>query len=196
MRFKNFLAKAIRVVSVPPLMVTSLILILAHSRDDIFRSTAEVVISILLLGFVPIMAYALQKILPAYRDKGRQGQRRLAFITSIIGYTGAIIWAVAAGVSTPLLFICLTYFLSVIILTICNKRLHFRASGHASSFTGPLVLLVYFLGPKLLIPCLVSAGLIVWSSLRLKRHTFGELLGGMFSCLLSIGLSVLLISCI
>lgn len=57
MRFKDVLAKTIRVISVPPVMVTSLILILAFNRDGIFRSTSEVVISILLLGFVPVLAY-------------------------------------------------------------------------------------------------------------------------------------------
>lgn len=194
MRFKDVLAKTIRVLSVPPVMVTSLILILAFNKDGIFRSTSEVAISILLLGFVPVLAYGLQKILPGYKGQGRKGQRKLAFITSIIGYTCALIWAFAAGVNISLLFICATYFFSVVLLTVCNKGFHYRASGHACSFTGPLVLLVYFFGLKVLVPCLVIAGLIVWSSIYLKRHTLKELVGGMVSCLLAFGLSMILTS--
>ena len=56
------------------------------------------------------------------------------------------------------------------------------------------MLLVYFFGLKVLVPCLVIAGLIVWSSIYLKRHTLKELVGGMVSCLLAFGLSMILTS--
>ena len=61
---KERIAKAIRALSVPPVMVSVLILILAFSKDGIFRNTLEIVITVVLLGFVPILAYGLQKILP------------------------------------------------------------------------------------------------------------------------------------
>lgn len=47
-------------LSVPPVMVTTLIFITANARESIFRSAAEVVISIILPGFVPVLAYILQ----------------------------------------------------------------------------------------------------------------------------------------
>ena len=189
---KERIAKAIRVLSVPPVMVSVLILILAFSKDGIFRSALEIVITIVLLGFVPILAYGLQKILPGFKEQGREGQRKLAFITNLVGYSAAFLWALIADVENALLLICLTYFFSVVFLTICNNGLHYRASGHASSFTGPLVLLIYFFGWKVIIPCLVIAALIIWSSIYLKRHTVKEIVGGIVVCLLSFTLSLVI----
>ena len=189
---KEHIAKAIRILSVPPVMVSALILILAINKDGIFRNTFEIVITIVLLGFVPVSAYGLQKILPGFKEKGREGQRKLAFITSLIGYSGAFLWALIADVENALLLICSTYFFSVVLLTICNKGFHYRASGHACSFTGPLVLLIYFFSWKVMIPCFVIAALIIWSSIYLKRHTAKELIGGIVVCLFSFALSLLI----
>ena len=65
-------------------------------------------------------------------------------VTSLIGYSAAFIWAIFTDVKDSLLLICSTYFFSVVLLSISNKVIHFRASGHACSFAGPLVLLVHF----------------------------------------------------
>ena len=191
---KERIAKVIRVLSVPPVMVSALILILAFNKDGIFRNTLEIVISIVLLGFVPILAYVLNGILPGFKEQGREGQRKLAFITNFIGYSAAFLWALISDVENALLLICSTYFFSVLFLTICNKIFHYRASGHACSFTGPLVLLIYFLGWKVIIPCLLIAALIIWSSIYLKRHTVKELTGGIVVCLFSFALSLFLIT--
>ncbi len=189
---KEHIAKAIRILSVPPVMVSALILILAINKDGIFRNTFEIVITIVLLGFVPVSAYGLQMILPGFKEKGREGQRKLAFITSLIGYSGAFLWTLIADVENALLLICSTYFFPVVLLTICNKGFHYRASGHACSFTGSLVLLIYFFSWKVMIPCFVIAALIIWSSIYLKRHTAKELVGGIVVCLLSFALSLLI----
>lgn len=191
---KERIAKVIRILSVPPVMVSALILILAFNKDGIFRNTLEIVISIVLLGFVPILAYVLNGILPGFKEQGREGQRKLAFITNFIGYSASFLWALISDVENALLLICSTYFFSVLFLTICNKIFHYRASGHACSFTGPLVLLIYFLGWKVIIPCLLIAALIIWSSIYLKRHTVKELTGGIVVCLFSFALSLFLIT--
>lgn len=192
---KESVAKGIRVLSIPPVMITALILILAYYKEGVFRNHSEMVITILLLGFVPVLAYGLQKILPGFKEQGREGQRKLAFLFNLISDSVAFLWALLIQAGKDLLLIYSTYFLSVVILTICNKGFHYRASGHACSFTGPFVLLVYFLGWKVVLPCLVIAGLIVWSSLYLKRHTIKELVGGIVVCLLSFALSLVMIYC-
>lgn len=192
MNCKEKVARVIRVLSVPPIMISALVLILAFCRNGIFRNITDIIILITLLGFVPILAYVLQFFIPKYKNQGREGQRKLAFITNLIGYTAAFIWAIIADVDEAVLLICSTYFFSVVLLTICNKGFHFRASGHASSFTGPLVLLIYFLNWKVIVPCMLVAALIIWSSLFLKRHTAKELTGGIVVCLLSFGLSLIM----
>ena len=179
MNTKEHIAKIIRVLSVPPIMVSAFILILAFNKNCIFTRVSQIIIMILLLGIVPALAYVLSGLIPAFKIQGREGQRKLAFITTLIGYTIALLWAIITNVSQELMLICLMYFISVLLLTICNKGLHFRASGHASSFTGPLVLTIYFIGWKVIIPAIFIAILIVWSSVYLKRHTLQELTGGM-----------------
>lgn len=182
---KETVAKGIRILSVPPVMITALVLALAALRPDMFRSGTEIVVTIVLLGFVPVLAYPVHKAVPALRGKGREEQRKLAFVFNLAGYTAAFMWALIEDVSSELVLICATYFGSVVLLTISNKLIHFRASGHASSFTGPLLLAVYLTGTKLVIPCVLIAGLVIWSSLTLKRHTIKELAGGIVICTVS-----------
>lgn len=191
---KERIAKIIRIVSVPPIMVSIFILILAFNKSDIFRNPAEIIIMIVLLGFVPALAYVLSGLVPKVKEQGREGQRKLAFVTNLVGYSVALLWAVFTNVGKELLLICLTYFLSVVLLTICNKGFHFRASGHASSFTGPLILLVYFLGWKVIIAVLIIAVLIVWASVYLKRHTIKELVGGILVNIIAFIFSIIIIT--
>lgn len=191
---KERIAKIIRIVSVPPIMVSIFILILAFNKSDIFRNPAEIIIMIVLLGFVPALAYVLSGLVPKVKEQGREGQRKLAFVTNLVGYSVALLWAVFTNVGKELLLICLTYFLSVVFLTICNKGFHFRASGHASSFTGPLILLVYFLGWKVIIAVLIIAVLIVWASVYLKRHTIKELVGGILVNIIAFIFSIIIIT--
>ena len=190
---KNNFAKIIRIISVPPIMVTFLLVILNTARPDIFRNNVEVLISIILLGIVPVLAYPFQFLSSSLEDKGRIMQRKLAFIFSLIGYATALLWAILVHTSKELLMICSTYFISVVILTFFNKVLKKRASGHACSITGPLVFLIYLVDWKLIFPCLIIATLIFWSSLYLQRHTKTDLFYGVLSSLLAFALSFIII---
>ena len=191
---KNNFAKIIRIISVPPIMVTFLLVILNTARPDIFRNNVEVLISIILLGIVPVLAYPFQLLLSSsLEDRGRIMQRKLAFIFSLIGYATALLWAILVHTSKELLMICATYFISVVILTFFNKVLKKKASGHACSITGPLVFLVYLVDWKLIFPCLIIATLIFWSSLYLQRHTKTDLFYGVLSCLFAFALSFIII---
>lgn len=194
MNTKERIAKVIRVLSVPPIMVSVFILILPFHKKYIFTHVSQIIIMILLLGIISALAYVLSDMIPAIKIKGREGQRKLAFITTLIGYTVSLLWAVITSVNNDLMLICLMYFTSVLLLTICNKGLHFRASGHASSFTGPLILTIYFMGWKVIIPALFIAILIVWSSVYLKRHTLKELAGGMIVSVFAFIISYTLIT--
>lgn len=100
---KEHFAKVISGLSVPPVMVSVLILILAFHRNDIFRDAAEIVIMMVLLGFVPVLAYVLSDLIPAVRAQGRDGQRKLAFVTNLVGYSCALLWAIITNVDKELL---------------------------------------------------------------------------------------------
>lgn len=189
---KENVAKVIRILSIPPIMISMLVIILYFSCESYFRGVGDIVISLLLLGGVPVFAYPLQKVIPKLREKGRSGQRKLAFVTNLVGYSAAFAWTLVAKVYDGLLLICASYFVSVVLLAMCNV-FDFKASGHASSFTGPLVVLVYALGWKVFIPCFLWALAIVWSSLELKRHTMKQILAGVGVYLVSFAMALLLI---
>jgi len=189
MNVKQRLATIVRYISIPPIMVSTLIVLLNIYRPDIFQYKLEIVISILSLGIIPLFAYPIQSVCPSLRSGGRVSQRKMAFIFSLIGYTFALIWALLTHVSNELLCICTTYFLSVIILTFINLVIKKRASGHACSVSGPLIFLTVFIDWRLLFPSLFIAFLIFWSSIYLKRHNKADLFGGVLANILAFFIS-------
>ncbi|BAE82426.1 hypothetical protein [Desulfitobacterium hafniense] len=186
-------AQAVRVITVPPVMVLALLLLLFFQHKGVFTSAGELLLSVFFLSVIPLLAYPFSRLFPRCKAKGRDGQRNLAFTLSLIGYAGAVLWGMIAGVSGELLFIFLVYLASVVILTFFNRVIGVRASGHASGITGPLLLTVYFIGGKTVIPCVLLLGAILWSSLTLKRHTLRELLLGALSAMLAFFLCLIVI---
>lgn len=184
------IAHVIRIISAPPFMVSILLALLSWRRKDIFTSQIQVVWLVVTLGIIPVLAYPLQKILPSKTEESsRERERNLAFGLSVLGYTMAFLWSLMTQVSSQVRMICTTYFVSVILLVVCNRLLHVRASGHACSCTGPLLFLVYFVSWKVIVPCVLAATLIGWSSLTLKRHTMRDLLMGMIVCVISFAIA-------
>lgn len=190
---KETFAKFIRTITVPPVLVLLLLLILFTTKDGIFSAIYELLVSIIFLMLVPIAAYPLASIIPQFNASGRDGQRKLAFILSLIGYIGAVVFGLINQVSSGLMFIYLTYFISVAMLTIFNKILKIRASGHACSITGPLILMIYFIGWKCVLPCVLLFALIIWASLILKRHTPRELTTGSSCAIIAFAISYLIV---
>lgn len=186
-------AKIIRTVTVPPVLIFLLLIILFFAKDTMFTGIPQLLVSILFLMFVPIVSYPLASVIPKYKDKGREGQRDLAFILNLAGYTAAVVYGLAAHVSRGLLLIYMTYFISVVILVVFNKIIMLRASGHACCIMGPLILTVYFIGWKCVLPCAALFALIVWASLILKRHTPKELIAGGGSAAIAFAISLLVL---
>jgi hypothetical protein len=190
---KEKLAKFIRIVTVPPVMVTALIAILYIARDDIFTSATEIVMSLVFLALIPVLAYPLSLLIPKIKEKGREGQRNLAFVLTAIGYVVIWLYGLLSACNQNLLLIFTGYFLSVVILLILNKLLKIRASGHACSITGPIVFVSYFLGFKGLIVGIVTYALIYWASITTKRHTPSEFIFGTVTSIVAFIIPLLII---
>ena len=190
--FQQTAARIIRILSIPPVMATGLVILLAL-KAEIFRNQAEIVLTILFLAIFPVLAYPLSAAVPSIRAKGREGQRNLAFITTAVGYLLGMIYGIFISKNPSLIMLYGIYLLSVILLLIANKLLRLRASGHGCSVTGPLFFLGYFLGPVGLALGAALFAFILWASVVAKRHTVREFISGACICLLSIG-SVCLIA--
>lgn len=180
--FGNIMAKGVRVLTVPPILITGMLITLTITLDNFYGSAGQMILAVILLGLVPILAYPLQKLLPT-KGEVREEQRNLAFILTFTGYLTALVCSVLGNCGKELQYIIVTYFISMVLLVFLNKVLHVRASGHACSVTGTLFFLSFFLGKQAVIPCICIAIAVIWSSLYLKRHTIREIFWGAAACL-------------
>lgn len=196
MNKKTKIAHIIRIATIPPVLIFALLTILYFTKTEIYNSLTEYIISVILLMVIPTLAYPLAAIINKSKDDLRATQRKSAFILSLLGYTAAFLFGILSGVTKGLLLIYSSYFISIILLTFINKVLQIKASGHACSITGPLLLTVYFVGYIWIFACLLLFTLIVWSSLILKRHSLKELLIGTSPAIIAFSLSLLFITVI
>jgi hypothetical protein len=180
-------AYIIRVLTVAPLMALVMLLILFFIKPSFFGNGAVFVLTIVFLVVFPLFAYPLQRFFKKYRDKGRDGQRTLAFIFAVLGYVCGCLLALIFQTPRDILIIFVSYLLSGGIAMLLNRLLHFKASGHACGITGPFTLLAYFGSWVCLIGLPILA--IAWiSSVYMKRHTHLQLVVGALIPPLALGL--------
>lgn len=182
---KERIAKIIRIITVPPFLVAALIIILYFQKSDIFRGITDYTAALVFLGLFPVLVYPIWAVIPKLKEKGREGQRNLAFIGTLIGYTFAFLYGELSGAVPELKLIFRTYFIAVLLLTFANKVLKKRASGHACSVVSPTLFLYCFVGWYTLSVCIFIIAVSFWGSLTLKWHKPMEFLGGSIVCILS-----------
>lgn len=190
---KARIARIVRIITIPPILVTVFLLVLNSVKPAVFSVSGSLLISIIGLGLLPVLSYAVWALVPALHRGGRDSQRKTAFVFSLVGYIGTYIYGRAASVSPELMLILTSYLLSAIILAVLNYLCKIKASGHACSITGPLALCVYFIGWISLAPCLVIEVLSFWASLQTGRHTWPQLLTGAVTALAAFGGSLILV---
>ena len=186
------LAKAVRVITVPPLMVALILALLYACRGELFLTPAHFWGSQIFLALVPASAYPLSYLIPSIRRKGRSGQRSLAMYLSAAGYLGVVLYGFLSGCAEGLKVIQLTYLLSVVLLLVLNKLLKVRASGHACSVSGPILLLCIYIGAVGVTVGVLLWAVIFWASVRMRHHTPKEFAIGSAVPLVAYLLSALL----
>lgn len=191
---KQKLAYLVRIVSVPPVMVTLLVLVLMAFADGFFSTKLEILAMLLFLAIIPLLAYPLFWAIPRVRRKGREGQRNLAFALTAAGYALGWFYGVFVSRNREQILVYTIYLISLLLLLLWNKVFKLRASGHACSVTGPTVLAGWYLGPAGIAAGAVCYLLIFWASVTAKRHKWDEFLGGSVLCFAACGLSWLLCS--
>ena len=169
------LAKLIRTITSPPVMalITLLLLRFATGAFD----GGELYYGILFLTVLPSLAYPLAEVIPPLKRRGRDGQRNLAVVLSMVGYLAGTIVSLACGFGKMESVLMLTYLASGVLIAVFSFGLHIKSSGHASGMSGPIALLSYAVSPWFLLAYLLFVPM-VWSSLELKRHTARELILG------------------
>ena len=120
----------------------------------------------------------MQKHIPPYKNKGRDGQRTLAMMFAVSGYVLGIVFGLLAHAPKGTILIYLEYFLSGMVILLFNKCFHRKISGHACGIFAPIGLFLHF---KLYICAAIGilvAALVYISSLHTKHHTLPQLIGG------------------
>ncbi len=175
---KEKIVKAIRVLTVPPLLASVFLVIVKCTSASVFAKPLDFIMSIVFLGAFPLLAYGVWAIVPKLKNGGRNTQRRLAFVFSLVGYIALWVYSRIAKVNREMSLICDTYFFSVLLLSIINFVFKIKASGHACGISGPLLLSVHFMGWVSAFPCLALGIISFWASVKSGRHTLKQLFAG------------------
>ncbi len=174
----NKISLVIRKITVPPVFAATLLIIAYVMHPSYFGSLWHLFGGLFFLCGLPLLAYPLQRFIPHFKDKGRDGQRSLAMIFSAVGYLIGTLVSFIAQAPFQLKVIYLEYLLCGISMLVINKVFKLKASGHACGVVGPVFMMIYF---GMYIPAAVCTLLIIpvyVSSIRTKRHTAWQLIGG------------------
>lgn len=178
MKGSDLAAKIIRVVTVPAVTSGCAMTMLWLSETQIYLRGLDYWMVMLGLTGIPLLSYGVSALVPRLHAKGREGQRKIAMYFSAAGYLLAFLYALLMPTTAAYRVITGTYVISILLLLLLNKGMHFKASGHACSTAGPLAAAGYFLGGWTIPAGLLVCGLVIWSSMKLKQHRFWELMTG------------------
>ena len=124
------------------------------------------------IPFLSILYFYRKKVVDLYVSKRKT--RTPFFLIAITSYSfAAIIFLVT---NTKIMFLlALGYVLVSIILMVVN--LFWKVSVHCAGVTGPIFSLIFVFGINA-IPLSLIVGLVGWSRIKLKNHTFAQTLVG------------------
>ncbi len=178
MTASSVIAKIIRVLTVAPVMALATLVTLYIFDPTMFGKLYLFILSVIFLCVLPLLAYPFQPIIPYFKSKGREGQRTLAMIFALCGYVLGCITNLFLHAPVMLWFIYLIYLLSGVLIVLFNKVFKLRASAHACGVAGPTALLMYFGLPLAIIPGVILYFSALWASIKTKRHTWQQFIGG------------------
>lgn len=178
----NKIAKIIRVLTISPIMALGICLIIFFGVEDSFSSVPIFLLTVFCLAIFPVLAYPFErkfhfmnKINPALTP--RAADRKMAIVFSVISYTVILLVCLLNKESTIVKQLVLTYFISGVLISISSFAFKMEASGHMCGIVGPMVFLSVKISYWFLL-ILIPLGFVVWSSLKLKRHTLVQLILG------------------
>ena len=158
---KQKFAQAVRILTTPPVFSALMCTLLYVLVPGSFASLGHYLLAILCLSLLPVLAYPVSY---------------LALVFSVLGYLIGFLAAVLDDGAAMEKVVFGTYLISGTTLAVCTL-LHFKASGHTCGCSGPIAALSIFINPWFLVGYVLLTP-IIWSSIRLKRHTALQLLAG------------------
>lgn len=176
----NTIARYVGILTAPaPTALVIVSLMYLHDAALFGRGAGWYWVAVGFLTALPVSAYILKSIIPSIKVQGRRGERKLAFIMSVMSYIAGTVFCLARRAPRAVSGLFLSYLASGALLAFVNAALKFRASGHACGFAGPLTYLAKFVGPGPVLICAALAlPIIYWARIRTGRHSLRELVSG------------------
>lgn len=182
---KRSSALTIRKFTLAPLLAAFMLIYLYIVQPEIFGSIfvseniCVLIRQLFFLSLFPLLAYPMQPLIPAFREKGRDGQRHLAMLSAFIGYFLNCILNSCTYAPRELQMIGWVYLLSGIMILLLNRLCGFRASGHAAGVGAVIGIPVALGHPSAMAANLPLMILVCWASITTKRHTLPQFIGGL-----------------
>ena len=115
-------AYIVRILTAPSILAVLLATVLFLELEEI--SFPDYLLLALFEGIIPILGYPICFFVPTLHKKGRDFERKVAFLCSIVGYTGGVIYGLCAQKGTILLTVYFSYFASVVVLTVYPTKVY------------------------------------------------------------------------
>ena len=173
---KQKLAKIIRVFTVPSVFSALLCTMLYWRVEGSYATAGHYLAALCFLSFLPLMSYPVAAAVPSMKKDRRKWERTLGLIFSVAGYMCGLAMVLLTDCTRIETVIYSTYLLSGLALAVCTV-FRFKASAHTCGCSGPIVGLSFFVSPWFLLGYILL-GAVAWASLRLKRHSAAQLVGG------------------
>lgn len=182
---KGRFTEIIRMIPVPTVLVAILLLAIYYAGIGIFDSPVELALSVVFLGIVPALSYPICHAEPQLMKGGRNTQRELEIILSLVGSASIWIVGLIMGYNDKLMLILTIYFFAAILLALANELLHVGTSSYACCITAPIIMSCIFLGAASSIIGLILYAAIILVSVHTERHSKEEYILGLAVCVIA-----------
>lgn len=187
------IARIISTIFVPPSFTLIIFTFLAfHFENDLSKRMILILVSFF-FGFlfhILLFIYFKRKGKLIDLDASIKEERTLPFIFSAIIYLIGIFILILNNINLISIAFWFCYISNTLIVVLINKN--WKISVHAMGSSGPLAVLMFLLGPIgsffIVIPFVVG-----WSRIKLKCHTFSQVLVGTLVGFISTYIQILLI---
>jgi len=193
----NKVAKIVRIITVAPICAFILCTTLLVKDSSIYSSIFMYLACIFCLCIVPSISYLVERKFHLYNKfcpdlDPRSAERKLAIWFSTISYIILAVVVLLTHQSDILKEMVLTYTFSGAFIFLFSIIIHINPSGHICGFIGPVAFLSYSVSwwNLLFLPLIYF---VVWSSLKLKRHTVLQLILGGIIPVVSLLLAILIV---
>jgi|AntAceMinimDraft_18_1070375.scaffolds.fasta_scaffold00029_28 hypothetical protein len=184
------LAKFIRIVTVAPISAIIIVLGIYFFIPKSFNTFFELLLILFILGLLPILSYPIQRTFHIIKGEQRDAERKLAFIFCTGGYILGALISLIFNISSLQKLVYYTYFFSGIFMFITNFFIKIKASGHMCGVAGPVAVAIYLFGYEFTFLFIIIIGLVAWSSVKLKRHKYQELIVGFIIPIIALLISI------